>query len=86
MEIINEEEVLPTTQEAMQFLRVSQATIYRMIKRGDLKAHKVGKKWVFFKKDLVEFVKRNSNSPERDEDRETRRRGNDTPVTGSIEV
>ena len=30
---INEEEVMLTTQEAMEFLRVSQATIYRMIKR-----------------------------------------------------
>jgi len=65
---INEEEVLLTTQEAMDFLRISQATVYRMIKRGDLKAHKVGKKWVFFKKDLIEFVKRDGNSPEEGED------------------
>jgi len=66
---INEEEVLLTTQEAMDFLRISQATVYRMIKRGELKAHKVGKKWLFFKKDLIEFVKRDGNSPEEDESR-----------------
>jgi len=65
---INEEEVLLTTQEAMDFLRISQATVYRMIKRGELKAHKVGKKWLFFKKDLIEFVKGDGNSPEEDED------------------
>lgn len=68
VEMIREEEILLTTQEAMRFLRVSQATIYRMIKRGDLKAHKVGKKWIFFKGDLIEFVKGDGSSPEGDEE------------------
>lgn len=57
---------LLTVQEAMELVRISQSTIYRMIKRGDLKAHKVGKKWVFFKKDLIEFVKRGARPSERD--------------------
>lgn len=68
MERINEGDILLTTQEAMQLLRISQATVCRMIKRGDLKAHKVGKKWLFFKKDLIEFVKGDGRSPEGDEE------------------
>lgn len=64
MEKIKEEEVLLTVKEAMEFLRVSQSTIYRMIKRGDLKAHKVGKKWLMYKKDLKEFVERGGKATE----------------------
>jgi excisionase family DNA binding protein len=55
--INNEQEALLTVQEAAEFLRISQSTVYRMIKRGDLGAHRVGKKWVFFKNDLIKFVK-----------------------------
>jgi len=64
VEKIKEEEALLTVKEAAEFLRASQSTVYRMIKRGDLKAHKVGKKWLFYKKDLKEFVERNAYRPE----------------------
>jgi len=62
--INNEQETLLTVQEAAKFLRISQSTVYRMIKRGDIGAHKVGKKWVFFKNDLIEFVKGDGISAE----------------------
>lgn len=71
MQKISEEEMLLNVQEAMEFLGISRSTIYRMIKRGDLKAYKVGAEWRFFKKDLIEFVKGDGNSPEEDGDGET---------------
>lgn len=63
--------MLLNVQEAMEFLGISRSTIYRMIKRGDLKAYKVGAEWRFFKKDLIEFVKGDGSSPEEDGDGET---------------
>lgn len=46
-----------TFQEAQQFLRVSHQTIYRLIEKG-LPSHKVGRKRVFLKEELLQWVKR----------------------------
>lgn len=62
--INNEQEALLTIQEAAEFLRMSRSTIYRMVKRGDLKAHKVGKKWLIYMKDLKELVERGAKPTE----------------------
>lgn len=59
-----EDELLFNVREAMEYLRVSRSTIYRLIKRGELKGHKVGKKWVFYKRDLKDFLERNVHRPE----------------------
>ena len=42
--------------EAQEFLGVSHATIYRLMKQG-LPSHKIGKKRVFLKEDLVRWIK-----------------------------
>jgi excisionase family DNA binding protein len=45
-----------TFQEAQDFLGVSHQTIYRLMKQG-LKSHKIGKKRVFLKEELTEWIK-----------------------------
>ncbi len=43
-------------QETQEFLGVSHQTLYNLIKRG-LPSHKIGKKRVFLKEDLVKWIK-----------------------------
>ena len=45
-----------TFQEAQKFLGVSHQTIYRLMKQG-LASHKIGKKRVFLKEELVQWIK-----------------------------
>ena len=42
--------------EAQEFLGVSHQTVYRLMTAG-LASHKIGKKRVFLKKDLVKWIK-----------------------------
>lgn len=43
--------------EALDFLRISRATLYRLIKRGDVKAFKLGGQLRFRRADLLAAVK-----------------------------
>jgi excisionase family DNA binding protein len=45
-----------TFQEAQKFLGVSHQTIYRLMKQG-LASHKIGKKRVFLKEELIRWIK-----------------------------
>lgn len=45
-----------TFQEAQEFLNVSHQTIYKLMKEG-LPSHKIGKKRVFLKEDLIRWIK-----------------------------
>jgi excisionase family DNA binding protein len=45
-----------TFQEAQIFLGVSHQTIYRLMKQG-LESHKIGKKRVFLKEELVRWIR-----------------------------
>ena len=45
-----------TFQETQEFLGVSHQTIYRLMKQG-LASHKIGKKRVFLKEELVQWIK-----------------------------
>ena len=45
-----------TFQEAQKFFGVSHQTIYRLIEQG-LPSHKIGKKRVFLKEDLIQWIK-----------------------------
>lgn len=56
MERLTEEDVLLTFREAEDFLRVSRATIYRLLRAGKLVGHKVGSGWRFYKADLRRLV------------------------------
>ncbi len=44
-----------TFQEAQRFLGVSHQTIYRLMKQG-LPSHKIGKKRVFLREELVKWI------------------------------
>jgi excisionase family DNA binding protein len=48
--------VLLTFKEAMDFLRVSRSTIYRLMWSGQLCGHKVGSTWRFYEVDLLAAV------------------------------
>ena len=52
----NIERIFYDFQEAQEFLGVSHQTIYNLIKQG-LPSHKIGKKRVFLKEDLVKWIK-----------------------------
>lgn len=48
--------MLLTFKEAMDFLRVSRSTIYRLMWSGHLRGHKVGSTWRFYEVDLLAAV------------------------------
>lgn len=50
------ERIFYTFQEAQEFLGVSHQTLYKLMKEG-LASHKIGKKRVFLKDDLIEWIK-----------------------------
>ncbi len=50
------ERIFLTFTEAQEFLGVSHQTIYKLMKAG-LPSHKIGKKRVFLKDDLVKWIK-----------------------------
>ncbi|HEU65090.1 MAG TPA: DNA-binding protein [Chloroflexi bacterium] len=52
----NIERIFYDFQEAQEFLGVSHQTLYNLIKQG-LPSHKIGKKRVFLKEDLVKWIK-----------------------------
>lgn len=50
------EEIL-TTKETAQLLRVSAITLRKLIKSDSLPAHKMGRKWIFLKTEILDWVK-----------------------------
>ena len=50
------ERIFLTFQEAQEFLGVSHQTIYNLMRQG-LPSHKIGKKRVFLREELVEWIK-----------------------------
>ena len=50
------ERIFFTFTEAQEFLGVSHQTVYTLMKEG-LPSHKIGKKRVFLKEDLVKWIK-----------------------------
>lgn len=62
-ERIKDEEVLLDFNEAASYLRISRSTLYRLMKAERLEGHKVGRKWVFFKGDLLGLLGTGSSGP-----------------------
>ncbi len=52
----NEDLSILNLDETAELLRVSNQTIYNMIKEGRLKAYKIGREWRFMKKDIESFI------------------------------
>jgi excisionase family DNA binding protein len=53
-----QDDVLLTFKEAMNYLRVSRSTLYRLMWSGQLNGHKVGSTWRFYREDLRACVGR----------------------------
>jgi len=51
---------LMTLQEVADYLRVTEKTVYRLLKRGRIPAVKVGRQWRFDKKSIDEWLHQNS--------------------------
>lgn len=49
-------QLLLTFKEAMEFLRVSRSTLYRLMWSGQLRGHKVGSTWRFYQQDLLDVI------------------------------
>lgn len=50
------ERIFFTFTEAQEFLGISHQTLYKLMKEG-LPSHKIGKKRVFLKEDLTQWIK-----------------------------
>jgi excisionase family DNA binding protein len=50
------ERIFLTFAEAQEFLGISHQTLYKLIAQG-LPSHKIGKKRVFLKEDLIRWIK-----------------------------
>lgn len=57
-----QDDVLLTFKEAMNYLRVSRSTLYRLMWSGQLTGHKVGSTWRFYREDLRACVGREISS------------------------
>jgi excisionase family DNA binding protein len=53
-----QEDTLLTFKEAMNYLRVSRSTLYRLMWSNQLTGHKVGSTWRFYREDLHACVGR----------------------------
>ena len=60
MYLFEKEEVL-TTEEAIQYLKISKPTFLKYIRLGRIKAIKAGKGWRVLQSELVRFLKGEGN-------------------------
>ena len=51
-----EEKAVYNLSETAEYLRVSNQTIYNMIKDGRIKAYKIGREWRFLKSDILAYM------------------------------
>ncbi|NWF92650.1 MAG: helix-turn-helix domain-containing protein [Syntrophaceae bacterium] len=56
MSIVDRDEVL-TTEEAIQYLKISKPTFLKYVRIGRIKAIKAGKGWRVLQSELVRFLK-----------------------------
>lgn len=49
-------------EETAKYLRVSNQTVYNMIKDGRIKAYKVGREWRFLRQDIAAYMNSKSNT------------------------
>ncbi len=48
-------------EETAEFLRVSNQTIYNMIREGRIRAYKIGREWRFLRQDIMAYMDNVSN-------------------------
>lgn len=54
---MSSQEIL-TTKETAEFLRVSTITLRKFIKEDSLPAHKMGRKWIFLKSEILDWLRK----------------------------
>lgn len=54
------DEVL-TIREASQFLRIGKTTLYKLARKEEIPARKVGREWRFVKSELIRWLKEKRN-------------------------
>jgi len=54
---VAQDEIL-TSREAAEFLKISVLTLHKALKFQDLPSHKVGRKYVFLRSEILEWLKR----------------------------
>ena len=54
------ENEIMTMQQLSEYLQISQRSVHRMIKRGDIPAIKVTSRWRFERSKINEWIKNNS--------------------------
>lgn len=52
---------LLTLKEAMEYLKLSRSTFYKLMEKGKIKGIKIGKVWRFRKEDIESFITRKAN-------------------------
>ena len=57
-EVIALEENLRTVEEVAEYLRVSNTTVYTLVREGKLRGVKVGRAWRFLASDVDAYLKR----------------------------
>lgn len=55
---------LLNVKEAQERLNISESTMFRLLKRKELKGFKVGRVWKFEESDLKEFIQRQREKTE----------------------
>jgi excisionase family DNA binding protein len=47
-----------TAREAAEFLKISTLTLRKKIRQSHIPAHRMGRKWIFIKSEVMEWLKR----------------------------
>jgi excisionase family DNA binding protein len=50
-------DIVLTTSEAMQYLKISKPTLLKCVRLGKINATKVGREWRFLQSELYQFLK-----------------------------
>lgn len=50
------EDTLLTVEEIAQLLRVSTKTVYRLLRRGEIPAHRIGHHWRFDRAEITQWL------------------------------
>jgi excisionase family DNA binding protein len=55
-----------TSKEAMEYLRITQTTLLKLVREGGLKGNKVGRNYRFLKEDLDRLIRGETEEPKAD--------------------
>lgn len=61
---MNTNDSVLTLEEAAQFLKISETTLYQLIRAGKIPTRKVGREWRFLKSSIIEWL----TKPQSEED------------------